>query len=92
MIGQPLTVTQMAVAVFLHCYQRNNDNMPTLVEVADAFGVTGNASHEHIQRLKKHGVLEGTERASAYRFARTSAGLEYRKQIIAEHLRQGGKA
>lgn len=92
MIGQVMTRQQLAVAVYLHAYQAQNDNMPTHAEIANAFCVVGNAAYESVQRLKKIGVIEATEHTSRYRFARTPAGLGYRAQIKAEHLRQGGAA
>ena len=92
MIGQPLTHKQMAVAVFMHVYHASNDNMPSYVEIARAFGVVTNAANEHVQRLKKHGVLELSENTARLRFARTPAGQDYRAQIVDEYVRQGGQA
>jgi DNA-binding IclR family transcriptional regulator len=90
-IGQKLTAHQLNVAVFIHAYQANNDNMPTITEVAQAFGIQKNAAHECVQRLKKYGVFEPTENFSKYRFARTQAGESYRAQIKAKRIEQGGE-
>lgn len=88
----PLTAHQLCVAVFIHAYQAQNDNMPSHAEVAAAFGIAPNAAFEAVQRLTKHGVFEKTENFSKYRFARTPAGAAYRAQIVVKHVEQGGAA
>jgi DNA-binding IclR family transcriptional regulator len=88
--SQKLTTHQLNIAVFIHAYQAKNDNMPTITEVAQAFGIQKNAAHECVQRLKKYGVFEATENFSKYRFARTQAGAAYRTQIKAKRIEQGG--
>jgi predicted transcriptional regulator of viral defense system len=88
-VGPKLTTHQLNVAVFIHAYQDNNDNMPTITEVAQAFGIQKNAAHECVNRLKKYGVFELTENLSKYRFARTQAGESYRVQIKAKRIEQG---
>jgi predicted transcriptional regulator of viral defense system len=88
-VGQKLTAHQLNVAVFIHAYQAQNDNMPTITEVAQAFGIQKNAAHECVQRLKKYGVFEATENFSKYRFTRTQAGESYRVQIKAKRIEQG---
>lgn len=87
-----LTTHQLCVAVFIHAYQAANDNIPSFLEVAHAFGVHRNASYETVHRMIKLGVFERTENHSQYRFARTPAGAAYRAQIVAKSVEQGGKA
>lgn len=91
-IRKPMTKQQLAVAVFLHTYLSINDNMPTFVQISEAFGVWSNTTWCHIQALRKRGVLETSENTSQLRFARTEIGLKYRAQIVAERQRQGGAA
>ena len=91
-LQKPMTKQQLAIAVFLHTYLSINDNMPTLVQISEAFGVWGNATWCHIQALRKRGVLETSENTSQLRFARTEIGVEYRAKIVAERQRQGGVA
>lgn len=90
--GNPMTPQQMAIAVFMYVYQQANDNMPTMAQIADAFGTWSNAAHCHVKALRKRGVLEPAENPDQWRFARTEIGLEYRAQIIAERQRQGGQS
>jgi len=89
-IGQKLTAKQLCVAVFIHAYQTNNDNMPSYKEIAQAFGVQKNAALETVQRMIVYGVFERAENFSRYRFARTPAGAAYRAQIKAKHIEQSG--
>lgn len=90
--GAPLTLHQLNIAVYIHAYHALNDNMPSLSEIAHAFGVQGNASYGTLQRLIKHGVLERAENPRQYRFARTHTGAAYRAQIVAKRIEQGGAA
>jgi DNA-binding MarR family transcriptional regulator len=91
-IGQKLTAKQLSVAVFIHAYQTNNDNMPSYKEISNAFGVQKNAALETVQRMIVYGVFERAENFSRYRFARTPAGAAYRAQIKARHIEQCGAA
>ena len=88
----PLTNYQLCCAVFIHAYQAANDNIPSFIEVAHAFGVHSNTSYETVHRMIKYGVFERAENHSQYRFARTPAGAAYRAQIVAKYVEQGGKA
>jgi LexA DNA binding domain len=88
-VGQKLTAHQLNIAVFIHAYQAQNDNMPNYSEIGKAFGIYPNAAGETVQRLKKYGVFEPTENFSKYRFARTQAGETYRVQIKAKRIEQG---
>lgn len=88
-VGQKLTAHQLHVAVFIHAYQANNDNMPNYPEIGKAFGIYPNAACEMVHRLIKIGVLEQAENISKYRFARTQAGESYRAQIKAKRIEQG---
>ena len=84
-----LTARQLQVAVYVHTYLELNDNLPTKTEIASAFGVTDNASFEHIKALTKKGVFEPAENPNKLRFARTPTGAWFRQQITAERARQG---
>jgi predicted ArsR family transcriptional regulator len=85
-----LTDRQLAIAVYLHRYLLLNDNLPTAVEVAKAFGIWPNAAHEHLVSLTKKGLLEASENRLKLRFSRTSIGLKQHQRVIEKSISQGG--
>ena len=86
-----LTAKQLAIAVFMHRYLLENDNMPTTVEVSKAFSIWPNAAHEHIVALSAKGLLEPSENKFKLRFSRTCIGLSQRRQVIEKSISQGGQ-
>lgn len=86
-----LTTKQLAIAVFMHRYLLENDNMPTTAEVGKAFSIWPNAAREHIVALVAKGLLEPSENELKLRFSRTSTGLSQRRQVIEKSVSQGGQ-
>jgi len=57
-----LTPKQLRLVNFVREFTASNGYAPTLEEMAEAFGVSKITVHEHVQKLKKRGVLRHERR------------------------------
>lgn len=68
--GKSPTKKQLAVAKYMRGYLADNDNMPTMVQIAAKFGVAKNTIVGHLNALERYKVLERAENPHQLRFVR----------------------
>lgn len=61
------TNIQCRYMVFIDHYIRKFDNFPTMLEMADSFGVTANAARDNIVALVKKGFVNQVPGRPCYR-------------------------